>query len=311
MSLLLEKRYPDFAEFERDFSIFLKDKFGPGFYVSKVQKSDVRVKCKVATSIPEVIDDSKTGERLVKFHNFDPVFIADVSILPKGVRVTLPNRDSAYEELKALMQTTTLRSEGALLRTLHERLVHIPLVDTALTPIREIVKRLHSEKEVLLKDVAQVRGKEKALRYLSFLQGLELVRKTNGDRYVPGIAFFAHEAKFLKEDGLYDAILAQVLQQGYHYLAQYLRLSQIVPFIRVSNSYFLPARIVRRLLYMRKDDFKSKYSNYYGRPKTVHRLFEYVDQVRRVRVFDPDERDFIVGDRRLFNRYIETPLALP
>jgi hypothetical protein len=313
MRLTLEQRYSNMRDFESNFPRFLKLRYGPGFYVAEEQAVDNQSrKVKVGISVPEFVDDAKTKRRVVRFRNHEPVFIADVSTKVGGVRVTVPTLDRAFQEYRNIFLTSRFKTEGALLKTMHERLIGIPLVSTALSPIREIIRHLHRDQRVRVSELKGGRGEAKALLYLTFLEGLDFVQRADSaTTFLPGPAYYKHETDFRRPEKLYNGILAQVLQEGFQYLAQYMKLSQLVPFVRASNSYFLPARFTGRLLHMAEESFKDKFKAYYGRPHRIDRLLDYVDQIRDVRVFDPRERDFIVGEKTVFKDYMRTPLAIP
>src|SRR2546426_2008095 len=227
MSLTVEQRYSDMREYESDFPRFLKQRYGPGFYVAEEQQVDDRSrKVKVGISVPEFVDDDKTKRRVVRFRNHEPVFIADVSTVGGRVRVIAPTLDRAFEEYRNIFLASRFKTEGALLKTMHERLVGIPLVSTALSPIREIIRYIHREQRVRLSDLKRGRGEAKALRYLGFLEGLDFVRRADSatTTYLPGPAYYDHQPDFRRPEKLYNGILAQVLQEGFQYLAQYMKL---------------------------------------------------------------------------------------
>jgi len=310
MSLAQEEKFPSFEAFESDFAFYLKDRIRPAVYRVRFTPPEVaRLKIRVGASVPDIVDDSKTGNRIVRFHNYDRVWVAEARLQGAGVFVSMPKREDIFSTLENSIRSNVMQTEGTLLQHVHERLVHIPLVELALSPITEIIREIHDRNEIAVRNVASGRGEEKARRYLTFLEGLEMIEERTQDHFVAGPSYSRNEKQFDTEETLYDAILAEVLRRGHTYLAMYLRLSQIVPFIRVSNSYFLPARAHKHLIYMDKDEFKRKYLGYYGRPKTIKKMFKHVEAVRKVRVFDPGEKSFIVADRDLFQRYLRTALV--
>ncbi len=303
--------FRNLGTFEDDLRYYLKDRLGPGFYVSRVTDvTEGHLQCKVGTSVPEVIDDAKTSDRVVRFNNYDSVFVMEGRVSAGKVYLKVPDREFVCEGVLNAMREGTQRTEAPLLRSLHDRLVRIPLVWIALTPIRELLKSLYETQTVRVKEVTQRRDVDKTLRYVRFLEGLEIVKEGSPGRYSPGPSYFRHESTFASSATLYNSILAEVLERGYQYLSQYLRLSQIVPFIRVANSYFLPAHDSQGRLFLTKQAFQDKYVRYYGPPKTYKRLFDHVEDVREVRVFDPDEPEYIVGDRDLVSQYKQVQLAV-
>lgn len=151
--------YGSLRKFEAEFPQYLKSRFGRGFHIAgRSSVGTKRAKYKIGNYYPDIIDDSKTMQRTITFRRFESAFIVDV-LHGRGqtVIVEVPSRESVSLEMAKKLDTVTYKSEAALLETIHQRIVSIPSVQLALTPIREIVVSLHGEGELLLSEFSSGR----------------------------------------------------------------------------------------------------------------------------------------------------------
>lgn len=299
-----ELRYGNMSEFEESFPRHLKSRVGRGLYItSKTKAGRDRYKYKIGNSFPDIIDDLKTNERTVKFHNFKTLFIADVSKTRGGnVIVSFPERDIIADEMEKRLESIAVRSESALLETVYDRIVDIASVRLAMTPIKEIVVSIHRNNELNFKDFARNRDKAQALRYVEFLAGLDYITKENG-RLLPGKQMKkSAELGSLGDKQLYQKFLSEILAKGYGYIQDYLHLTQIVPYLRVSNSYFLPSRASGELLHLSEEEIRKHYRFYYQKSKPIIKIRGQVNEIVEAKIFERED-EYIVGNRSIWKDY--------
>jgi hypothetical protein len=303
--------YSDLREFEAEFPRYLKSRFGRGFYLAGRSTVDSkRAKYKIGNCYPDIVDDCRTWKRTIRFRRFDSVFIVDVKQgRGRTVVVEIPGRESVSMEMAKRLETITFRSETALLEAIHQKVVSIPSVQLAMTPIREIVVSLHREGELLLKEFCSGRDREKAMRYVKFLRDLGFLEQENG-RIVRGGNLRRHEERVYEDErSLYGAVLSEILETGYGYIRDYLHLTQIIPYLRVSNSYFLPSRSSGELLFLTAEELRKHYRFYYRVTKPLLKIKGQIDDIVDADIFDRDD-ELIIGKERIFQDYIEAAPSL-
>ena len=303
----IETSYGSLSEFEKSFPAFLKLRLGRGFFIS--DKTSIRkgqLKYRIGNYFPDIVHDCKTNKRIIKFHRVDGVFVADVRSTRSGkVIVRTPDRDQIASEMEKKLESITLRSENALLNAVYSRIVEIPSVQMAMTPIKEIIMSVHTDGELSVREFSSGRGKQKASRYIEFLAGLEYITRDNG-RLLPGENLKKHEENIQEEDSeLYRTVLSDILGRGYSYVRDYLHLTQIIPYLRVSNSYFLPSHVFGELLFLSEEEIRKHYMFYYQKSRPLIKVKRHINDVIEARILNREE-DYVVGNEDIWRQYTTT-----
>jgi len=299
---------------DNNLNFVIKRRLGRNVFVSRrIQIEKNNFNYIIGANCPKIIDDSKTGERVVKFLRFDSVGLLEVK---KDMQIdkfslTLPDVAEIGNKIKSKLSNLTFNVEFSLLETTHDKLVEIPLVQTFLNPIREIIVSIHETGSLNYSDFAKERGVQKADKYILFLESLDLIRRSEGN-FVAGNKFVELEKLLEKKDSklLYNKILAHTIRNGYAYIKEYLRLTSIVPFIRWSTSYFLPSIEADKLLFLNKtaiiNYYQELYNLYYA---TLTKMSNQLDQVVNVGILHKEDK-FIFGDKKIFDKLIDIPMKI-
>ena len=273
------------SKLEHDIKYIVKQRLGNGVYISGYTNKE-KNELSLGVYIPKIIDDSKTLERRIRFLKFDPIGLMKIEKDKDRLEVILPDLEFLKETTTDRMSKLIFSVERSLLESIYHKLVKIPLVQSALNPLGEILIEVYDspKNEVSIEKFLRYREVGKLKRYLSFLERLELIRISENS-IVYGNRFQVIEDK-LKTDNesnekIYNALLADVLEGGFRYISEYLRLTAIKPFLRWSTSYYLPSLENEGLMLLDKSALINNYWGlYHKRPleaKATSQLNHLVD----------------------------------
>ncbi|MEE9116855.1 MAG: hypothetical protein V3U09_08165 [Thermoplasmata archaeon] len=299
-----ETSYGSLSEFEKSFPAFLKLRLGRGFFVSgKTTIRKDQLKYRIGNYFPDIVHDCKTNKRIIKFHRVDSVFVADVRKMKSGrVIVRTLDREEVVAEMEKRLDSITLRSENALLNAVYGRMIDIPSVQMAMTPVKEIITSVHTDGELSVREFQSGRGQQKASRYIEFLTGLGYITRDDG-RLLPGENLKKYEGKLHREDSeLFRTILSDILGRGYSYVRDYLHLTQIIPYLRVSNSYFLPSHVFGKLLFLSEEEIRKHYMFYYQKSRPLIKMKGQINDIIDAKILNREE-DYVTGNRDIWKQY--------
>lgn len=104
-------------------------------------------------------------------------------------------------------------------------------------------------------------------------------------------------------------MLSEILEVGYGYIRDYLHLTQIIPYLRVSNSYFLPSRYSGDLLHLTAEELRKHYRFYYRVTKPLLKIKGQIDDIVDADIFERED-EMIVGKESIFQDYVQAGLSL-
>ena len=91
-------------------------------------------------------------------------------------------------------------------------------------------------------------------------------------------------------------------------MSKHLRLLQIVPYIRLLNSYYFPSFEFERLLRINRVKITQFFSEYlhtiYGVRKPDYKLRPQIEDIMGCNVFE-DKNSYIIGKEEIFNDFLE------
>lgn len=279
----------------------IKHKLGYNIFVSSEpnleEKRDYAV---LGACIPEIIDDSRSNERFVKFLNFDSIGVVEIKRDSDAFRAFLPNTD---ELVKAVTNHTSKlidNVEKTLLDNTYSKLVEIASIQNALTPIRTILNDLRVNNESTLERLTKDRPEKRILQYVTFLESLELVEHKDS-QITQGKQFIRFEGelnnKSTKE--LYNRLLTYIMQNGFNYMREYLKLTAMTPYVRWATSYYLPSSQKGDLLHLSHNALMLNHSNIYKETKVKNtRASNQITNLVDADIFEEEGR-FIVGKENI------------
>lgn len=295
----------------------LKRNIGPGVYISGERKIDNEQILLVVGNCFPAFAHRPSNEKpfLVKFVDFSDLAVVKLAKEEKDkYRVYYPSRDSIDKKNKEKYMSIVSSAERTLLNATYTKYVKIPLVQTALTTIKSILITLE-EDTYIDPSIYPKRERGKLLRYLSFLEDLGYVRKER-NRYIEANKLIVIKGEFANrypdKEEFFNVLLADILRVGYPYMKKYLRLLQIVPYLRIATAYYLPSYQFDELLYISKTKFAQfiarylysfynvRTAAYRGKPDI--RLKEQIHDVINCEILIEEDGN-IVGDKEIFENF--------
>lgn len=286
--------FRDEETYKTELQHVIKSKLGNGVFVSK-SPQDKNFEGIIGTYVPEIIDDSKRDERIIRFLKFNSIGTFEIKRINKSVSIFLPDRNELSRNITNEISKLRFNVEMALLQKTYNKLVGITPVLNALTPIKAILDDLHLHNEASFKDIEKDR-KDRALKYVNFLESLALVEREN-DKLTQGNQFkyFEAELKNKSKKDFYTALLAYILENGIGYIREYLSLTAITSYIRWQTSYYLSASEKGALLYWnRKDLIQNRNELYKIRPISFNSASNQITNLVDAEIFE-DDGEYISG----------------
>lgn len=307
-----ELTFREINQLKKSLPYYLKRYVGAGAYVSNQRKvGRTSWYFMIGNTYPAFVDMSE-GKPIIKFLNFRNVGVAIAEKTDDKIKLRLPDRNEMQKKLVEKHDLLVMKAENSLLDITYTNLVQIPNVQVAMNKIKTILLDLRYQHQLELKNYPESE-RNRYCEYLEFLEDLEYVRKeTEGDKeiYVEGnrLAVIKHELNMDYKDELYMKILADVLRRGYEYMSKHLKLLQIVPYIRIINSYYFPSFEFEKLLKVNRAkmvEFFSEYINIiYGIKKRGYKLHPQIEDVVRCDVFE-ERDDYITGKEKIYDDFLE------
>jgi hypothetical protein len=190
-----------------------------------------------------------------------------------------PSKQKFFAEFDRVDSGVVQRSETVLLRVAHDKIVEAPLVQQALSPIRSIIVWLDRNGRVDSKTLLGLHKPEAQLgKYLQLLTAVGYAQKEDG-HWVQGPRFPSGTSIGDPRE-FYNGILANVVQLGFTYMREVIRLTQMVGYFFWANSYFLTTLEVNHRLALPEEDLAERKSRYY--PSRGQSAIEVTSQMQRV-----------------------------
>lgn len=296
-------RFPQDADLENSIASFVRSSWASSFEVSAGRRVDDYERLfSVHAKQLDVIRDAVKGRVIYSRRRIPNVASLTARATPKGWLVYGPTRRDVLKDLGSRSSATVASSERTLLNVAYDRLINIHVVQMALSPIRNILVILDDYGQFEMKDLMRTGKPERqAKNYLTVLAHLGYLKEQ--DSLIVRGPRFPKGSSNRKPKEVYDSILAEVLDQDYHFLNQVLRLTQMIGYLRWSNAYYFTAFLADHKIRLPLADFDQKHQHYY--PSSHRSLFERRGQMQRV--LDSDvlvQRDHSVeGDPDITGKY--------
>jgi len=285
---------------QRNILMYARRNLSPYVYVSSRSEKDSALQ--LGIRIPEVINDRSSDGSVLRFVFLDNVCAVKWITGPKKGHAQGPTRTEFQKQVKESYANIILHSQGALLPTLYGKMVRVPEVSMAMSPLRRILISLEELGRIATSEFEKtLKSNSAAKRYFTLLEDLRFI-KLEGDYYVAGEGMTNLKAKEIEPPELYEQILGSVIEQRSKYLQEVLHWTMIVPYLRWSNSYYLPSYEVGRLVKMERNDLIDTYVRFHEARRPMLTYLGQIQHVLDVQILF-SEGSCYRGSEEIFERY--------
>lgn len=280
----------------------LRRNISPYLYESRTEKADGGIAMTVGLGIQEPIVDHGERGLTVHFTRLEDVATYETHMAKGRMFVEGPSRTDVNQRANDKYGAIISRSHRALLPILYRKLVRIPEVSISMSPLRKILIFLEETGHVSAKAIRRPgQSTSRVEMYFSLLRDLGYIQSDNGG-YVPGSGFSDLKSIDVGPPDLYEHILGDVIRRRSKYLQEVLHWTMMVPFLRWSNTYYLPAYQAGRLLRSDRVELVQNYTRYYG---SKRREAETISQLQRTVDVGALRREtpFYLGDQGILEDY--------
>jgi hypothetical protein len=275
--------------------------FTPYSYVSDYDDETHEVS--LGIQIQEIIQDRGSDGSTIKMVELDDIVSCKWSMLNGRVKVTGLTRSYFAGQVKRQYANILQRSQNALLPSLYTRLVKIPQVSHAMSPLERIIAKIHYDGRISAEQLrANIFKPATVQKYFTLLADLDIVSREDG-HYVAGPRMKILEGEEDSEE-LYVTILGEVLQKRLKYMKEILHWTMIGSYLQWSNAYYFPAYEAERLIKTEKQDLIDVYRRLYQQGYDTDQLFQLRKVVSANIIRSKD--NYYVGEEDIFNGYKET-----
>lgn len=220
--------------------------------------------------IPKIIFDDSLKKQYIKFIRLSSFYDATFKLDSKGIR-PLFDKNFLYKKIHSDLNRHEKLIEDLILDKIYPNLVKIPLIKNQLTPIYTILLEIITNNHITKEELCRMRRQDKVKRYISFLEGLQIIKKDKNGNYVEGNIPISLKHKLQKtekgkllDDNVKEEVLActfgYALKEGKKYLLEELKLTAITPFLRIAVFYYSLASQIKNLNKMTRKTFFEVYT---------------------------------------------------
>ncbi|MDR3282678.1 MAG: hypothetical protein LBS92_03610 [Candidatus Methanoplasma sp.] len=210
----------------------------------------------------EVVMDSVDSVPRVHFLKHDNVFRAYFREGSIGNTVVFPPIAEIDVRIAAYLDGNRDRSEVSLLKSIGAGIVNIPQVRNQMNPIFEIVNFLLRSNTAVRKSSFKWK-EEKLNRYLDFLQAIDVVG-IDGAEILPGEAMHSKMDCDMSSTEVCERVVAQMVENSAKYMVTKLNISQLQPYVRLSNANCMTSAIEDSPLKWNADKYGFYLKRIYG-----------------------------------------------
>lgn len=278
----------------------VRNDFSRYAYVSSLDEKNLEAK--IGIQIQEIIPDYKAEGATIRIVALDDVASLRWKKVGHHVRISHLTRTDFVREVKNQYAIKIQKSQTILLPTVYRRLVRVPQVIVAMSPLRKILMEINDNERIAPHELGRgSRMDGKVRKYFGLLQDLEFVKPEDG-HFVAGARMRNLQASEIKPQELFETILGEVMRKKAKYLREVLHWTMMVPYLHWCNTYYFPAYEAGHLVKTERDFLIENYRRFY---EVKHARSIEKDQVQQVVDAELLQKDgkFYEGVRDVFDEY--------
>lgn len=215
------------------------------------------------------------------------------------------SRAVCIDNLRSFLEMWKERAERIIVEISSQNFARINEAQVILAKFEMIITNLLREEIILEEEIEFYPTTEvkKIRRYLRFLEGLDLVRKTD-EGYTYGNLFVSLQRK--TEGNVQEfktAILSHIIGKRYYALKETFGITQLEPFVHVDSCYYRPTLEAEELLYWTGDSIIDRYRKRYGRKSSL-RIRHILEKLVSVKALEREDK-FYFGNKVLFSQMLK------
>jgi len=281
----------------------LKLQVSPSFYSTNEREINPRIKIyEIGNCYPKMIWDHEKEIAVYRFLNIHPIGILEIERINQNkLRIKYPSIKELDKKFQENIEVLRQKSEIALLKTIHDYLIKVPFIQMSMNRFFRILKKTYEQGFVDISDNFGYSNTIRTSKYLKFLKDYDFIEIKNNKIY-PGVEFQAIMNLNLIGSDFYDKLLANVLKKSFSSIKQYLNITQIDPYLRLSNSYYFSSFQLNKRLEFDGEDFKDSLYDFYKIKKPMDTIENQLDFLTKTNIFEKKGRRWI-GTKDIFNRF--------
>jgi len=255
---------------------------------------------------PHVVhDDRSPNERILKFLSLRRLGEIKFGENLQPIESTT-SRETCIKNLTAFLAMWRERAERIIVMVSSDQLARINEAQRVLAKVGMIISNLLHRERISEEDIAFFPPKQerKMIRYLRFLEDLDLVRKIDGG-YTYGNLF--SELQVQTQGNIpefYTAILSHIIRTRYSALRETFNISQLEPFVHVDSCYYRPTLEAEKILYLTSDSIINHYTKFYRSRKSPMRIRYILEELVNAKALEREDK-YYFGNEELFSQMLD------
>lgn len=283
-------------------SVYLGEKF---------EREDYKIYQLGMTSM-DYIKDLEKGTTTTWFEDFDNVSKIKVNIKPKNnnhlkIEIEIPDREQIQEEFIDKKKINAMKAERKLVEIIYSQISEIPEVRLSFNAIIEILNYICEYEEIDKKTIKAYRNNTQANKYIMFLKTYDYLEEgSEKDIFYPGKELTNLQS--IPNGGLKPenekSIIKDLLKRGYSYIINELNLKHVIPYSRLSNSYYLSSVESDSMIKMDEDYLRDRMKDIYqqSRKKNKMKILKHLNDLDEVGIINKD-KNLIYGQDKVYEGF--------
>jgi len=269
----------------------------------------------IRSKIPVFIYDDRHAAdykvRVLKVDSLGSIYLNDKL---KLVAQLTTYRDKCYENLENLLKIWRQRIENIVVTSSSDQFAKIPAFTNHFGKIELIIENLIESGEIKNTDLEKgISDRDKILRYLDLLEGLQLVRKVENG-YLMGNNLINLQTRCETPEELWTAVLSHVIKERYLSLKKVFGINILEKAISIDNVIYSPEIELKEAVYRRKSTIAEGFRYHYHKKINPLHLIRGLKRLERAGAIRRDGSNYFgqetLREEMIRRRESEPPLVI-